>query len=322
MTREAPPADESAPTGTPPAGPHRLDRREWLAVAKRSFREFIRDDCMGLAQQIAFSSLLAFFPAIVFLIGLLGLFGEDAFNSLIDLFGSVAPEGVIELIETAREESAGQEGQSFVALVGGGAGALWAASTAMNAVIKAVNRAYDRVETRPFWKLRLTAIVLVVLSGIVTAGLLLLIVFGGPLGEALANEFRLGRAFELFWGIARWPIAFLAILVFFALAYYLAPNQDQRDWRWITPGSAVGGVLWLVLSGLFALYTSFSGSYDKTYGSLAGGIILLLWLNYSAFALLFGAELNSEIDREAEIHAAGGPRAGLVKPSRRPADSR
>ena len=116
----------------------------------------------------------------------------------------------------------------------------------------------------------------------------------------------------------RWPLAFCAVLVFFALVYYLAPNVDQRSWKWVTPGSLVGAILWLVLSGLFSVYTSFSSSYDKTYGSLAGGIILLLWLNYSAFALLFGAELNSELDRQAEIRASGGPNAGLTKPSRRP----
>ena len=115
----------------------------------------------------------------------------------------------------------------------------------------------------------------------------------------------------------RWPIAFVAILLFFALVYYLAPNVDVRSWKWLTPGSLVGSVAWLALSGLFALYTSFSDSYSKTYGALASGIVLLLWLNYSAFALLFGAELNSELDRQAEIHAAGGEDAGLVKPSRR-----
>jgi len=196
-------------------------------------------------------------------------------------------------------------------------GALWAASGAMNAVIKAVNRAYDRHETRPFWKVRVYAVVLVVASGITTAGLFVLIVFGGPLGEAIADRARLGTVWDWTWTVVRWPIAFAAILLFFALVYYLAPNRDQRDWRWITPGSLVGGVLWLVLSGLFALYTSFSESYDKTYGSLAGGIILLLWLNYSAFALLFGAELNSELDRQADIHAAGGPDAGLVEHARR-----
>ena len=115
----------------------------------------------------------------------------------------------------------------------------------------------------------------------------------------------------------RWPIAFVAVLLFFALVYYLAPNVEHRNWKWITPGSLLGAVLWLALSGLFALYTSFSDSYDKTYGSLAGGIVLLLWLYYSAMAVLFGAELNAELDRQADIRAAGGPRAGLVKPARR-----
>ena len=175
--------------------------------------------------------------------------------------------------------------------------AVWAASGAMNSVIKSVNRAYDREETRPFWKVRIYAILLVFASGFTTAALFLLIVFGGPLGEAIADKANLGSAWSWIWGLLRWPLAFVGVLVFFAIVYFLAPNADQRNWRWVTPGSLLGAVLWLVLSGLFALYTSFSDSYDKTYGSLAGGIILLLWLNYSAMALLFGAELNSELDR-------------------------
>jgi membrane protein len=187
----------------------------------------------------------------------------------------------------------------------------------MNTIVKSINRAYSRLETRPFWKLRLTSIVLVLASGLMLAGLLLVIVAGGPLGEAIAEKAGLGGAFEWTWRIARWPIAFLAIILFFALVYYLAPNEDVRDWRWVSPGSLIGSLLWLVLSGLFALYTSFSSSYDEVYGTLAGGIILLLWLNYSAFALLFGAELNAELDRQADIRAAGGPDAGLVKPARR-----
>ena len=117
--------------------------------------------------------------------------------------------------------------------------------------------------------------------------------------------------------IARWPMAFVAVLLFFALIYYLAPNLDQRRWQWVTPGSVLGGLMWIALSGLFALYTTFSDSYTKTYGTLAGGIVLLLWLNYTAWAILFGAELNSELDRQADIHAAGGERAGLTKPARR-----
>ena len=306
-------ATSAVEVGRVPPSPWRFSPREWLAVFKRSFKAFLADDAMGLSAQVAFSSLLAFFPAVVFLVGLLDLIG--AYDALRDFLAPIAPGDVLKTIETLQEDTS--KGTSVVAFVVGAAGAIWAASGAMNAVIKAVNRAYDRVETRPFWRTRIVAIVLVVLTGIVLAGLLLLIVFGGPLGTAIADKAGLGGAFELLWSVLRWPIAFLAILLFFALTYYLAPNVDVRSWKWLTPGSLVGSVMWLALSGLFALYTSFSDSYSKTYGALASGIVLLLWLNYSAFALLFGAELNSELDRQAEIRAAGGEKAGLVKPSRR-----
>ena len=306
---------EAARIGRAPAGPYRLSRREWLDAFKRSFKEFLADDCMGLAQQIAYSSLLAFFPAMIFLIGLLDL--ADAYDTLREFLSPVAPRGVIDTLESLQETTANKGAASVTAFVAGAAGAVWAASGAMGSIMKAVNRAYDRTEARPFWKTRAIAILLVVTTGLVTAMLLLLIVFGGPLGEAIAAKAGLGTVFRWVWAVLRWPIAFLAILLFFALVYYLAPNQDVRTWKWISPGSLVGGVLWLVLSGLFALYTSFAGSYNETYGSIAGGIVLLLWLNYSAFALLFGAELNSELDRQADIRAAGGPDAGLVRYARR-----
>lgn len=283
-------------------------------MLKRSFKEFMADDAMGLAQQIAFSSLLAFFPAVIFLVGLLGL--VDAYDDLKEFLAPVAPGAVLDTIDDI-ERTTRDKGASAAAFVLGAAGAVWAASGAMGAIIKSVNRAYERPETRPFWKVRLIAIVLVVLTGLVTASLFLLIVFGGPLGEAIADKAGLGSAFEVLWTLLRWPIAFLAILLFFALVYYLAPDATPRNWKWISPGSLVGSILWLVLSGLFALYTSFSDSYNETYGSIASGIVLLLWLDYSALALLFGAELNSELDRQADIHAAGGPNAGLVRPGRR-----
>jgi membrane protein len=301
--------------GRVPPGPHRLSAREWAAALKRSGKDFLADDCLGLAQQVAFSSLLAFFPAVILLVGLLGLIG--AYEDLKEFLGTVAPGAVIDAIELAQETAAGNKSGSTIAVVIGLFLAVWAASGAMNAMIKAVNRAYERVETRPFWKVRLYAIGLVAATGITTASLFLLIVFGGPLGEAIADQANLGGAWDWIWGIFRWPLAFFGILFFFALVYYLAPNVDQRNWRWITPGSLVGAVLWLVLSGLFSLYTSFSDSYDRTYGSLAGGIILLLWLYYSAVAVLFGAELNAELDRQADIHASGGPNAGLIDYARR-----
>ena len=145
----------------------------------------------------------------------------------------------------------------------------------------------------------------------------MLIVFGGPIGTAIADKAKLGGAFEVAWGIARWPIAFAAILLLLAFVYFLAPNRDVRHWQWITPGALVGAVMWLALSGLFTLYVTFAGSYSKTYGSIAAGVILLLWLNFTAWAILYGAELNAELDRQADILAAGGEHAGLVKPAHR-----
>jgi membrane protein len=280
-----------------PRGRTRLTLSEWLGVFKRTGKQFVADDCPGLAHQVAFGALLAFLPTVILLIGLLGLLGSGVFDSLESFVGSVAPDAVVNVIDVAKKDATHNTSGSAIALAVGAVVALWAASGAMGAVVKAVNRAYGRRETRPFWKVRLISLMLVVATGIVLAGTFLLIVFGGNLGDAIARRTPLDGGFKLFWNIARWPIAFTAVLLFFALVYYLAPNKEQRGWKWVTPGSLVGSLMWLALSGLFALYTSYSSSYDRTYGSLAGAIILLLWLNYSAWAILFGAELNAQLDR-------------------------
>ena len=304
-----------ADTGAVPSSPRRLSFGEWVDVVKRTFKEFLADDAMGLSQQIAYSSLLAFFPAVIFLVGTFGVLG--IYDDLREFLEAVAPQGVLDALKVAEQSAEGNKGGSSIAVAVGAFGAVWAASGAMSTVVKAINRAYERPETRPVWKVRLLSAFLVVLTGLITAGLFLLIVFGGPIGDAIASQAHLGGAFDLVWGLLRWPLAFVAILLFFAVVYYLAPDQEHRNWKWLSPGALVASVLWLVLSGLFALYTAFASSYDQTYGSLAGAIVLLLWLNYSSFALLFGAELNAELDRQADIHAAGGPHAGLVKPARR-----
>jgi membrane protein len=288
--------------GRGPSSPANLGRREWLSALRRAGSQFLADDCMGLAQEVAYSSLLAFFPAMIALVGLLDLL--NAYDTLERFLAPVAPNAVLELIRTFRADTGG--GGSVTALVVGALGAIWAASGALGSVVKAVNRAYDREETRPFWKLRLISIVLVLVTAVVSIGMMMLIVFGGWLGDAIARRAHLGGAFTFTWGIVRWPLAFCVVLLLFALIYFLAPNVEQRSWRWITPGSLLGGLMWLALSGLFALYTAFSDSYTKTFGTLAGGIILLLWLNYSAWAILFGAELNSELEKQAHMRAGRG----------------
>ena len=279
----------------------RLGVGDWFSVFKSSGKEFLDDDCMGLSQQVAYSSLLAFFPAMIFLIAFLDLIG--AYSALLNFLDPVAPQSVLNIVKQLQRDSGGA---SVVLLALGIFGALWAGSGAMSSMVKAVNRAYDKDETRPIWKVRLISLTLVLASATVLAGILLLIVLGGKLGDAIAAKANLGSAFTWFWNIARWPIAFTVVLLLFALIYYLAPNHDRRRWKWISTGSLVGSLMWLVLSGLFALYTSFSSSYSRTYGSLAGGIVLLLWLNYSAWAVLFGAELNSQLDRRRGRKPAAG----------------
>ena len=186
----------------------------------------------------------------------------------------------------------------------------------MGSVVKAVNRAFERMETRPFWKVRVIAVLLVVANGIVLAGVFLLLVFGGAIGDAIAKQAGLGHAFTLVWNIARWPLVFVAILLFFALVFYLAPNKDQRNWRWVTPGSVLATVVWLAASGAFAVYTSSFGSYNKTWGSLAAVIVMLTWLWLAAIALLLGAELNAEAERSRELREGEPAEHELQVPSR------
>jgi membrane protein len=305
--------DTGRVVGHAPSSPFRLHPREWLAVLKRAGKEFLSDNCMTLGQQIAYSSALALFPTAAFLLGLLGVLG--LFDSIQSFLGTVAPHGVISFIQGLQKDSHG--GASAVALVVGGAGAIWTASGAMGSVMQAVNAAYDRFDDRSFVQKRVTAIVLVVLFGVTIVALAVLLLFGGPLGQAIANDAHLGTVFTWAWRIARWPVAFLAMVILFGLVYYFSPNVQHRRWEWVTPGSVVGAALWLLLSALFTVYVTFAGSYSKTYGSLAAAFILLVWLNYSAWAILFGAELNAELDRQADIDAAGGENAGLVHPVRR-----
>jgi membrane protein len=281
------------------ATPARRESRlsSFVSSCKAAAKDFLADDCMGLAQQIAYSSLLAFFPAVVALAGLLGLI--DAYDELKSFLEPVAPQAVVTLLDTFGEDSGGSG--SAIALGVGIAGAIWAASGAMSTLVKAVNRAWDLEESRGFVKLRVVSTLLVFAFTLVMSGMLLLIVLGGTIGDAIAERAHLGGAFDWAWNIARWPIAFAAVVALFAIVYFVAPNKEGPKWRYVSAGSVLGGLLWLALSGLLALYTSYSDSYTKTYGALAGGIVLLLWLNYSAWAILFGAELNSELDKRKTL---------------------
>jgi membrane protein len=307
------PGRPTSTKATAASSPYRLGASQWLAALKAAGKKFVADDGFGLAQQIAFSSLLAFFPTVILIVGLLGVIGPGAYDSLVHLLGTVAPKAVLDAINVAKRSSTGNSAGSSIALTVGIVGAVWAASGATNSIIKAVNRASEIEETRKFWRVRLLALALVVLTGLVTAAVFVLIVFGGPLGDAIAKRADLGHQFIVVWQAMRWPIAFAGLVLFNGAVYWLAPNRRPPNWKWLTPGSVLAATLWLALSAVFSLYTSYSSSYDRTYGSLAGVIVLLLWLDYSAVALLFGAEVNAELERRAS--ASRRPRQCFAKPS-------
>ncbi len=260
---------------------------------KATVQKFQRDDALGLAAQLAYYLLLALFPFILVLVSLMGMFGsENLASTVLGYFQQVTPGEVYNLIEEYTGKIISGEAKSPGLLSFGILFTLWSASGAFAALINALNRAYDVQETRPFWKVRGIAILMTLgLSVLILIGVLLL-VFGEPIGQAFANVFGLGNYFELAFGILRWPVALMFLVLTVAMLYYFAPDVRQ-PFRWITPGGLIGVLLWVIASVAFSFYVNNFGSYNKTYGSIGVVIILLLYLYISSLTILFGATLNA-----------------------------
>ncbi len=270
---------------------------------RATVQEFVRDDALGLAAQLAYYLILAIFPFILFLVAVLDAFGSSspAFaNELFDYLRRVMPAQVFDLIEAYTERTLRNEDTAPGLLSVGILGTIWATSGAFSALINALNRAYDVQETRPFWKVKGIAILMTLgLSALVLGGVLLLIA-GPSIGEAIAEVFTLDDEFVFVWNVVRWPAALLFMIATVALLFYFAPDAGQ-PFRWITPGGFVGIALWVLASLAFNLYLSSDfNTYDKTYGSIGTVIILLLYLYISSLTILFGATLNATLVRMKE----------------------
>ena len=271
-----------------------------LTALKRTAAEFLKNDGTGLAAGLAYYLILAMFPLILVLVSVLGTFSSpDLASSLLGYFQQVLPVQVYGLIEEYMGGILSGDSQAPGLLSFGILGTLWAASGAFSALINALNRAYGAQESRPFWKVKLLALVMTLaLSGIVLAAVVLL-VFGPQIGEAISGYFGLSAVFDVTWSVLRWVVALLLLMVTVALVYYVAPDVEQ-PLRWITPGGVVGVLLWVLASVGFSFYVSNFGSYNETYGSIGAVIVLLLYLYISSLAILFGAELNATLVRMKE----------------------
>jgi membrane protein len=279
-------------------------------LLKRTWREVNADNCLGLAAQLAYYFALALFPALIFVVALASYFPRAVMGDALAALDPVAPPEVVSLIRTQLDAILAQEQGGLLTI--GVLGALWSSSAAVTAVIDTLNRAYDIEESRPWWKVRLTAIGLTVGLALFILTAFTLVVAGPELARSIAGHFGLGGAFALVWTIVQWPIVFALVAFALALVYYFAPDAEQ-DWVFLTPGSVLSTVLWLLASIAFRYYVQNFGDYTATYGALGGAVVLLLWLYVSGLVVLVGGELNAEIE-----HASpAGKEPGEKRPGQR-----
>ena len=266
----------------------------WAELAKRTVNEIWADDLLNLAAQQAYYFFFALFPALLTFISLASFFPiENLTGQVVDLLGRFAPPDVITIItdQIKKISESGHGGILTFAFVL----TIWSSSGALVSIISTLNTAYDITEGRPLWRVRLTAIALTIGMAFFIMLSMALVLVGPTLAEHLANTMHLGEAFKWTWWVLQWPLVFALVATGIGLVYYFAPDAVQ-DWLWITPGSVVATLLWVVVSLGLKFYIVQFGNYNETYGTLGGFIVLLTWFYLSGLAILIGAELNAEIE--------------------------
>jgi membrane protein len=282
----------------------------WWPTLKRTVSEFREDNLPDWAAALTYYGLLSLFPALIAMVSLIGIFGDpkSTTQSLTDIITELGPESAAETFSGPIESIVENRGAAGIAFVLGLAVALWSASGYVGAFMRASNVIYETPEGRPFWKLRPLQIAVTLAMIVMMALLAVGLVLTGPVVEAIASPIGLSDTAVDVWNIAKWPVMAAIFLLLVAVLYYASPNVKLRGFKWVTPGSLVAIVVWILASALFALYVANFGSYDKTYGTLGGLVALLVWFWITNLAILFGHQLNAERERSIEIEE-GRPRA-------------
>jgi membrane protein len=292
----------------------------WSQLLKQTFSEAVADDVLNLAAQQAYYFFFALFPALLALISIASFFPLDnLINETRNMLGRVAPQDVVTIVSDQIKNIA--DGKAGGVLTIAFLFTLWSSSSAVVSMCSTLNTAYDITESRPWWRVRLTAIGLTVGLAVFILVSMTLVVAGPTLGEKLASAMHLGAAFEWTWKAVQWPLVFAFVVTAFACVYYFAPDAEQ-DWVWITPGAVLGTALWVATSLGFKFYVSNFASYNKTYGTIGGVMVLLLWFYVSGIALLLGAELNAEIEHASPYGKDPGERVPGEKKKIGPAAAR
>ena len=292
----------------------------WSELLKRTFHETLADDVFNLAAQQAYYFFFALFPALLALLSIASFFPiENLIGETTSLLQRVAPEDVTNIV-TEQIRKIGQSNAGGILTIAFFF-TLWSSSSAVVAMCSTLNAAYDLTESRPWWKVRLIAIALTIGLALFILISMTLVVAGPTLAEQVAEAMRLGPVFTWTWKIMQWPLVFLLVATGVALVYYFAPDAEQ-DWIWITPGSVLATMLWVVASLAFRFYVTNFASYNETYGTIGGVMVLLLWFYVSGIALLIGAELNAEIEHSSPYGKDMGERVAGEKKKIGPAAAR
>jgi YihY family inner membrane protein len=294
-----------AATRGAPERPTELGGGHWMGAIKRTVREFRVDNLSDWAAALTYYGVLSIFPALLVLVSAIGLAGHSVTQSLLDNLGQLAPGSVRQVLGTAIGNLQNSQRSAGVLVVVSLLVALWSASGYVAAFMRASNVIYDVPEGRPIWKkVPIRIAVTVVMLVLLAASALAVIVTGG-LADRVGRVLGIGSMAVTIWEIAKWPVLLVVVSFMFGLLYWASPNARQ-GFRWVTPGGVLAVVVWVVASAAFAVYVANFSSYNKTYGSLAGVIVFLVWLWISNLAILLGAELNAELERGRSI-AAGQP---------------
>ncbi|HEY8583627.1 MAG TPA: YihY/virulence factor BrkB family protein [Capillimicrobium sp.] len=276
------------------------------AILKRTAKEFQEDNITDWAAALTYYAVLALFPAMISLVAIVGLFGQypQTTDSILDIVKQAgAEQSVVDSLGNTINGVVQNKGGAGALLGFGLLGALWAASGYIGAFMRASNAIWEKPEGRPFWKLRPLQVVVTLVMVLLLALVLVALVISGPLAQAIGNVVGLGDAAVTAYSIAKWPIMAAVVILLLAILYYVAPNARLPKFQWISPGAIVALVIWIIASVAFFFYVSNFGSYNKTYGSLGGAISMLVWLWITQIAILFGQQLNSEIERGRELSA-------------------
>ncbi|MDT7758082.1 MAG: rane protein [Mycobacterium sp.] len=303
-----------------PESPTDLTKRSFLYVLRRTAREFGTDQCTDLAAALTYYAVLSVFPALVVVVSLLGVFGQGqrTTDAVLQIVGDLGPASAVDTLRAPIQQLVESPSAGF-ALVVGILGALWSASGYVGAFGRAMNRIYQIEEGRPVWKLRPTQLLVTLVGLVLAAAVAFMLAVSGPIAAALGRAVGLGEVAETIWNIGRWPVVLLFVALAVAVLYYVAPNIQQPTFRWISVGAGVAILIWVVASVGFGFYVGNFGSYNKTYGALAGVIVFLLWLWITNLALLFGAEVDAELERGRQLQAGIRAERDLQLP---PRDSR